>query len=140
VGPRPQEDAIRRAGVANPNDFQFASADGLPDGHDLHQPARADGFEQAVKVRQAVGFNPRDVELRASHVNGEPHAIARETLGRQRGPIPSVLRDHDGLQLPGDGTRLSVPDVVQIPELERELRAAPRMKQEMNVPGCAIRR
>ena len=51
-----------------------------------------------------------------------------------------VVRDRDGLQLAGDRPRLAVPDVVQIAEFERELRAGPCVQEEMDVTGGAIRR
>ena len=100
----------------------------------------ADRFEQPVEVGQAVRLDARDVQLRPGHLDAQPDAVAREAFGGHRLPRLAVVGDRHGLQLAGDRARLPVPDVVQVPELERELGAGACVEPEVDVPRGAVRR
>jgi len=102
MGACAEEDTVRGAGIANSNDLQIATTDRLADRLDLCDRVLADGFEKPIEIRYTIRFQPRHVEPRAGHDDGQAHAIAGETLGRYRFPVASVLGGHQRLELASD--------------------------------------
>ncbi len=129
---------MRRLAVANLDDLQLPPAHRSADRRDGHTWILADGREQVIQVRQPVGLGPRDVESRTGHGDRETNPVSGEALHWQRRPLAAVGRDHHRLELAGDRSRLSIPDVVQIPELQREGGPGAAVQEDVNVPGRAI--
>ena len=138
--PGADEDPVGRRRIADPHDLEVATLRGLADRRDPCQRMTPDRFEQAGEIRQPVRFHARDVQRRAAHFDRQLDAVARQALGGHRLPDAAVVGDRHGLQLAGHGSRLPVPDVVQVQELERELRPGTGVEQEVDVAGGPVRR
>src|SRR4029453_11913620 len=136
----PEKHAIGRAPFSDSNHLEITATDGLPDVRDLHVRGTTDRREHAIEVGQPVWFAPRHVQPRAWHNYCEPDAILRQALGRDGFPVAAVFGDDERLELAGPRAGRSVPNNIQSPELERELRPCSAVEPQMNVPCRAVRR
>src|SRR5690242_19762437 len=101
---------------------------------------RADGIEQTLEVRQSIGLHSRHIQLPSGHRYMQLYSVARQTVGWHCSPRLPVVGDCDRFQLSGDGTWLTVINVIEVAKLEGERRTWAGVQHEMNVPGGAIRR
>ena len=138
--PGADEDVTRCRRIANADDLELPSGHRVADRLDPDEAMRADPLEQALQVRQSIGFHARNMQARRGHGHAQLHPVTGQTIRRHGPPRLPVVGDRNRLQLAGDRTGLAVPHVVQIAELERERRARASVQHEMHVTGSAVRR
>ena len=99
--PGAEEDVMRRLRIAHTHDLQRPPADRLADGRDLDQRIGPDRLQQAVEVGNAVRLQARDVQPRARHLDGQPHAVFGQLFQIHRPPISPRLPKSTPPSVPG---------------------------------------
>ena len=99
-----------------------------------------DRCEKLVEIGDPIGLNAHHVKAWPRHLDVEQHSLLIKHSRRDRLPCPSVLGDHQSVHFASHRCSSTVVNVVDILELERELRAHFAVKLKVNVPGSAIGR
>ena len=97
---------------------------------------RSERCQKPVEVRQSVRFDACDVETGARHLDVQPHSVHRQALQKHWFPIEAVLRGDDHFQFARNRAADSVPHVVEIRELERQLGSRLRLELKVDVPAA----
>jgi len=139
MGPRPQEHAVRCGRVADANDFQLASLNGLADRGDLDARVSANLPLERLQVREPVGFEPGHIEQAALAGDGDFESIGRRRLGGQRPPCFRVLRDEADRSALDGRTLAPVPHVVEVVQNDSQLGAGGGLKLKEPVAVGPVR-